>query len=120
MHCVYIDDCDIWHAGEIENLRLLSGVRCGCLGLGLGLLAFALSCVFEEHTVLGKQGQECLLSLINNSNVGNVEKKIWHRGAHFPGCYFAAGKGHVDQPSPGARVPSALPWPLGAGLTSWV
>lgn len=60
-------------------------------------MAFALFSIFEEHTVLGKHGKEQLLSLINDSNVGNGEKKIWHKGAYFPGCYFSTGKGHINK-----------------------
>ena len=67
--------------------------------LGPQILAFALFRIFEEHIVLGKQGKEQLLSLINDSNVGNGEKKIWHEGAYFPGCYFSTGKGCVNQPN---------------------
>ena len=30
------------------------------------------------------RGKKQLLSLINDSNVGNGGKKIWHEGAYFP------------------------------------
>lgn len=49
--------------------------------LGPQILACALFRIFEEHIVLGKQGKEQLLSLINDSNAGNGERKTWHEGA---------------------------------------
>ena len=45
------------------------------------------------------RGKKQLLSLINDSNVGNGGKKICHEGAYFPGCYFLLEKAILTNPT---------------------
>lgn len=124
MHCVYIDDCDIWHVSENREPQAPILGTLWVSWLEPQSLGFCTVLCFWGTYRPRKTGQECLLSLINNSNVGNVEKKIWHRGAHFPGSYFAAEKGHVDRLSPGAVGPTLGPMRriprAGAEQSTWV